>query len=175
MTSELEETPDGKEITIGGILRNIKKIQTKSNAEIMAYCTLEDPEGNIEVIVFPDLYRNVLPLLHKDTLLLIKGTLDKTEKGIKIISTEISRIDELETKKGHKIEIGIRDTLGDTVSLQKLRSILLSQSKGEYPLYLRIFHKKIETVIDTGIMISPDREAIKRIEEIAGKGAIKID
>jgi len=173
-TSELEETPDGKEITIGGILRSIKKIQTKSNAEIMAYCTLEDPEGNIEVIVFPDLYRNRLPLLHKEALLLIRGTLDKTEKGIKLISTEISRLDELETKRGHKVEIGLRYPLGDTVSLQRLRSILLSQSKGEYPLYLRIFHKNIETVIATGIMISPDREAINRIEEIAGKGAVTV-
>ncbi len=170
--SELEEIPDGQEIKIGGILRSIKKIQTRSKAEIMAYCTLEDPEGNIEVIVFPDLYRTSQPLLQKDTLLLVKGTVDKTEKGIKVVSTEISRLDALETKMGHKVEISLRYPLLNGFSLQRLKSIITSNSNGEYPLYLRIFQKDTETLIATGIKISPDSEIINRIEEIAGKGAV---
>src|SRR4030043_2099168 len=168
--SELEEIPDGQEIKIGGILRSIKKIQTRSKAEIMAYFTLEDPEGNIEVIVFPDLYRASQTLLQKDNLLLVKGTVDKTEKGTKIVSTEISRLDALETKMRHNDEISHRHPLLTGFTLQMLKSIITSDSKGEYPLYLRIFRKDTETLIATGIKISPDREIINRIEEIAGKG-----
>lgn len=171
-TSELEEIPDGQEIKVGGILKSIKKIQTRSKAEIMAYCTLEDPEGNIEVIVFPDLYRTSQPLLQKDTPLLVKGTVDKTEKGIKVVSTEISRLDALETKMGYKVEISLRYPLLNGFSLQRLKSIITSNSNGEYPLYLRIFQKDTETLIATGIKISPDSEIINRIEEIAGKGAV---
>jgi DNA polymerase-3 subunit alpha len=171
-TSELEELPEGKEIKIGGILRSIKRIQTKSKAEIMAYFRLEDPEGNIEGIVFPELYRNSLPLLQKDTPLLVKGTLDKTEKGIKIVSTEISRLDALETKKDYKVEISLRYPLSNNISLEKLKSVITSNGKGEYPLYLRIFLKDTETLIATGIRLSPDSEIISKIEEITGKGAV---
>ncbi|MEW6068025.1 MAG: DNA polymerase III subunit alpha [Nitrospirota bacterium] len=171
-TSELEEMSDGQEIKIGGILRGIKKIQTKSKAEIMAYLTLEDPDGNIEVIVFPELYKNKLSLLEKDTPLLIKGTLDKTEKGIKIVSREISRLDASEINKNQKVEISLRYPLPENINMQRLKSIILSNSKGEYPVYLRIFLKGNEAVIDTGIKISPDREIIKKIEEITGKGAV---
>jgi DNA polymerase-3 subunit alpha len=170
--SELEEIQDGQEIKIGGILRSIKNIQTRSKAEKMAYFTLEDPEGNIEVIVFPDLYRASQPLLQKDNLLLVKGTVDKTEKGIKIVSTEISRLDAPETKMGHKVEISLRHPLLNGFNLQMLKSIITSKSNGEYPLYLRIFQKDTETLIATGIKISPDSEIINRIEEIAGKGAV---
>lgn len=171
-TSELDEIDDGQEVQIGGVLRNIKKIQTKSKAEIMAYCTLEDADGSTEVIVFPQLYRNSLPLLQKDTLLLVKGTVDKTEKGVKIVSTEISRLDEPEAKRGYSIEIAIRYPLADSLSLQRLRS-LLSTSTGEHSLYLRIFLKDAEAVIATGMSISPDSDTINRVEEIAGKGAVK--
>ncbi len=171
-TSELEEIPDGEEIKIGGILRNIKRIQTKSKAEIMAYFTLEDPEGNVEVIVFPELYRNSLPLLQKDTPILVKGTVDKTEKGIKIVSTEISRLDALEIKKDYKVEIRLRYPLSNSISLERLKSVITSNGKGEYPLYLRIFLKDTETLIATGIKISPDSEIINMIEEITGKGAV---
>ncbi len=168
-TSELEEIPDGEEVQIGGILRNIKKIYTKSKAEIMAYCTLEDADGSIEVIIFPQLYRNNLHLLQKDTLLLIKGTMDKTEKGIKIVSTEISRLDEPENN--YRVEINLRYPLSESINLRMIKSIL-SNSKGDYSLYLRIFLKDAVTLIATGIKISPDSETVHRIEEIAGKGAV---
>lgn len=168
-TSELEEIPDGEEVQIGGILRNIKKIYTKSKAEIMAYCTLEDADGSIEVIIFPQLYRNNLHLLQKDTLLLIKGTMDKTEKGIKIVSTEISRLDEPENN--YRVEINLRYPLSESINLRMIRSIL-SNSKGDYSLYLRIFLKDAVALIATGIKISPDSETVHRIEEIAGKGAV---
>jgi DNA polymerase-3 subunit alpha len=171
-TSELENIQDGEEVKIGGILRNIKKIQTKAKAEIMAYFTLEDPDGNIEVIVFPELYRTVLPILQKDAPLLVNGTLDKTEKGIKVVSTKISRLDEPETIKGHKAEINLRYPLSGNISIQKLRSIIPSGSEGGYPLYLRIFLKDSETLIATGLRLSPDSEIINRIEEITGKGAV---
>lgn len=168
-TSELEEIPDGEEVQIGGILRNIKKIYTKSKAEIMAYCTLEDADGSIEVIIFPQLYRNNLHLLQKDTLLLVKGSVDKTEKGIKIVSTEISRLDEPENN--YRVEINLRYPLSESINLRMIRSIL-SNSKGDYALYLRIFLKDAVALIATGIKISPDSETVHRIEEIAGKGAV---
>jgi DNA polymerase-3 subunit alpha len=170
-TSELENIPDGEEVQIAAILRNIKKIQTRSKTEIMAYCTIEDADGSVEMLVFPQLYRASIPILQKDTLLLIKGTVDKTEKGIKIISTEISRLDELETKTG-RVEIIFRHPLSDSSSLQRLRSAL-SKYKGEHPLYLRIFLKDAETLISTGMKISSDNEVISRVEEIVGKGAVR--
>jgi DNA polymerase-3 subunit alpha len=170
--SELEDIQDGQEITIGGILRNIRKIQTKSKAEIMAYCTLEDPDGNIEIIVFPDLYKTSLPLLQKDIPLLVKGTMDRTENGIKIIATGISKLNDIERKNKHKIEIFLKHSLLKGMDLQRLKSVILSDGEGEYPLYLRIFLNDTETLIATGIKISPDRDFIKRIEEIAGKGAL---
>ena len=168
-TSELEEIPDGEEVQVGGILRNIKKIQTKSKAEIMAYFTLEDADGSVEVIVFPQLYRNSLQLLQKDTLLLVKGTVDKTEKGIKIVSTEILRLDEPENN--YRVEISLRYPLSERINLRMIKSIL-SNSKGDYALYLRIFLKDAEALIATGLKISTDSETINKIEEIAGKGAV---
>lgn len=171
-SSDLEEIPDGKEIKLGGILRNIKKVQTKSKAGIMAYGTLEDPEGNTDVIVFPELYRKHLPLLQKDSLLIVKGTVDKTEKGIKVIATDISHLDELADKREHKAEICLRYPLPERINLQELKAVVLSNGEGEYPLYLRIFQKDAETLIATGIKISPDKNTINKIEKIAGKGAL---
>ncbi len=170
--SDLDEISDGQEVRIGGILTNIKKIQTKSKAEIMAYCTLEDPDANIDIIVFPELYRARIPILQKDTPLLVTGTVDKTEKGIKIVSTEILRLDGVEVRMGHRAEISITLPLPDGGHLQALKSILAANEKGRYPLYLRIFHGETETVIATGMKMSDDDQIISMVEKIAGKGAV---
>lgn len=170
--SELEEATDGQEVKIGGILTGIKKIQTKAKQEIMAYCTIEDPEAHVEVIVFPELYRARLPMLQKDTPLLVTGTLDKTEKGIKIVSTEIARLDKAEVKNGGRAEISLRLPLPDGVHIQTLKSVLSSDEKGRYPLYLRIFHGDTETVIATGMKMSDDNETVGMVEKIVGKGAV---
>ncbi len=172
MISELEETDDGKEVRIAGILTAIRKIQTKSKAEIMAYCTLEDPEANIDVIVFPELYKASIAFLQKDIPLLVKGSVDKTEKGIKIVANEISRLDVAEAKQVRKAELTLRLPLSDGIQLQTLRSILKADSTGLYPLYLRIMLRDTETLIETGMRISGDNEIIHRIEAIAGKGAV---
>jgi DNA polymerase-3 subunit alpha len=169
--SGLDEIADGQEVKIGGILTSIRKIQTKSKAEIMAYCTLEDSEANIEIIVFPDLYRSRMSILQKDTPLLVRGTLDKTEKGIKIVSTDICRLDADGIKAGHKVEIVLKLPFTDNLHLQALRSILPSDGRG-VPLYLRIFHKDTETLIATGLKMSQDTEIIDKLEKIAGKGAV---
>ena len=156
--SELDEIPDGQEVKIAGILTTIRKIQTKSKAELMAYCTVEDPSGNVEIIVFPDLYKASMTILQKDESVLVKGTVDKTEKGLKIVSTDISLLDTLATKMGQKAEISLKLPLNENVHLQTLKSILISNGKGRYPLYLRVFHKETETLINTGIKISDDRD-----------------
>ena len=170
--SELEEVNDGQEVKVAGILTAIRKIQTKSKAEIMAYCTLEDPEANIDIIVFPELYKSSITILQKDTPLLVKGTLDKTEKGIKIVSNEILRLDVMGTQQARKAELTLKLPLSDGIQLQTLRSILRADSTGRYPLYLRIMLRDTETLIETGMKISGDNEMINRIEAIAGKGAV---
>jgi DNA polymerase-3 subunit alpha len=169
-TSELDELPDGQEVRIAGILTGVKKIQTRSKSEMMAYCTLEDSEGNAEILVFPELYKTSMSFLQKDTPLLVRGNLDKTEKGFKIISTEISRLDAIGRKS--KIEVSLRFPLTGEKDLETLRSVMLSKGKVTYPLYLRIFHNGTETLVATGMRVSGEREVIGKIEEIAGKGAV---
>lgn len=170
--SGLEEVADGKEVKIAGILTSIKKIQTRAKAETMAYCTLEDPDGNVEVIVFPELYRARNEVLKKDTPIMIKGVLDKTEKGTKIVSNEIMNLDEFSRRKGQKLEINLRYPESGELNLQKLKTILTPKGRGDHQLYFRILNDDVETLIATGMKVAPDEETISKIEEIAGKGTV---
>jgi hypothetical protein len=58
------------------------------------------------------------------------------------------------------------------MQLQTLKSVLLSDAKGEFPLFMRIVRGDTETLIATGMKISRNHAVINRIEAIAGKGAM---
>ncbi|MCA1785868.1 MAG: DNA polymerase III subunit alpha, partial [Desulfobacteraceae bacterium] len=64
-TITLQEMPDGKMIRIGGIIKVLKTHKTKKG-DMMAFCAIEDRNASVEVVVFPNIYAEVHPLLSRD-------------------------------------------------------------------------------------------------------------
>ena len=60
-TIGLPELSDGREVKLCGIITTVKSMLTKKG-DRMAYLTLEDLQGMVEIIVFPDLYKNAADL-----------------------------------------------------------------------------------------------------------------
>jgi len=71
-SSELEDVTDEKDVVVGGIIKNIKNHFTKSG-EKMAFVTIEDLDGSVDIAVFPSLYKNHLNLLEEDRVIIVKG------------------------------------------------------------------------------------------------------
>lgn len=84
----LREKPDGQVVAVGGLVSRLKKSVTRKN-EMMAYLGLEDLSGEVEVLVFPRLYREVADRLEKDQVVLIRGRLNTGEEEPKIFAEKV--------------------------------------------------------------------------------------
>ena len=80
--------------TIGGMLTEITK-KTTRNGDEMAFLTVEDMFGTVEVVVFARDYRANKERLVKDTKLLIKGNASIDERGGKLLFSRMTTFDEL--------------------------------------------------------------------------------
>lgn len=86
---------DGDTVTLGGMISGITKKTTKNNTT-MAFLTLEDLLGTVEIIVFPRDYEKYRGLLTEDAKVLIKGRVSAEEdKAAKLICTEITSLDDV--------------------------------------------------------------------------------
>ena len=103
-TETLDSIPDGKEVTICGIIAGLKQKVTKKGDK-MAILNLEDLTGTVETIVFPDLYASATHLLLTDTPLIISGQLDKSEQGNKIKALRIHLLAEVKKKGATRMDI----------------------------------------------------------------------
>lgn len=90
--------PDGKSVVVGGMIAD-KKIKYTKNDKVMAFLTLEDLLGSIEVVVFPRDYEKNAQKLVADQKVFIKGRVSsEEERDGKLICESITAFDEIPKK-----------------------------------------------------------------------------
>ena len=73
------EYKDNQPVRIGGIITGIKTKPTKSGNGLMAYATLEDLSGSMELTVFPSIYMKYRSSLIVDNIVSVSGKLNMRE------------------------------------------------------------------------------------------------
>ena len=110
---------DGQEVTIAGIITAIKKKFTKTN-KIMAFITIEDLYGQVEVITFENAYLSAKESLVEENIVLIKGRLSlRDEEKATIIANSITNFG---PKKRKVLNINITNL--DEPTKKKLRGAI---------------------------------------------------
>ena len=93
-SSTLSKLQNGAEVKICGLVSGLKEIVTKKG-DRMAFLTLEDMKGFVEVILFPEVFKAASPFLRGGDPLLVKGILDLSEEHVKIKGTEVHPLPEV--------------------------------------------------------------------------------
>jgi len=87
--AELPERPDQSWVRVGGMVAEFKRIRTK-NGSNMLFATLDDLEGQVEMLVFSGVYDKVADKVDSDRVLLVRGRVDHKERGeTKLVAQEI--------------------------------------------------------------------------------------
>jgi len=85
----LKNVRDGMRVTVGGII-TAKKTKTTKNNNLMAFLTLEDLFGSMEVIVFPTILAKYGGYMEEESIVLIDGRISvKEEETPKIICDSV--------------------------------------------------------------------------------------
>ncbi len=174
-TAELNELPEGREVTIMGIITSLSPKTTKKG-DRMAILAVEDLQGSVEVIVFPDLYKEVRELLSEEVPLLITGTLDKAEQSSKIKATKLDSLHAVMEHSTSRVDIRLTATGASPDDLMRLREVIL-RHKGACPVYLKIriprhANALLSIKTDDNHRVSPTEGLVNDIEALLGSGAV---
>jgi DNA polymerase-3 subunit alpha len=82
--ADLSEHLHNQGVTLGGLVKQTRVITTKKG-EPMAFATMEDPFGTIELVVFPKTYNKVKDQLQADALVLVKGKVQVRDNKLNIL------------------------------------------------------------------------------------------
>jgi DNA polymerase-3 subunit alpha len=86
--AHLPDLPDRKTVVVGGLVSGVKRTITRSGSA-MAFLTLEDLTGSVEVVVFPRIYEQQGFAFKRDAVLLLRGKVDIDEQSAKLLCEEV--------------------------------------------------------------------------------------
>ena len=175
-SSNLQGKGDKETVTVAGIVSNIREATTKKK-EVMAYVILEDIQGSINAIFFPEAYRAAYDLLHGDEPLVIKGTLDVGEESAKLMATEVSLLHKmLETTVKRSVHFYVKTNSYSDEYINNIKKLSLKY-EGSDEGYIHIMNENAEVVIslgETGCFLACD-ELRKEAERLLGNSSIKFN
>jgi DNA polymerase-3 subunit alpha len=77
---QLADAAHGEKVRVAGMVTRIRNHQTKAG-QPMAFATIEDIQGNIEMVVFPRTWEKVREILTFDRIVVVDGKVDNPEGG----------------------------------------------------------------------------------------------
>jgi DNA polymerase-3 subunit alpha len=94
----LHERKDGDWVTVGGIITQVRRLRTKKG-DPMAFATLDDLEGQVEVVVFSNAIAAAGDALEPDAVVVVRGRLDhKDQSKTCVVVQEITRFQPTEAE-----------------------------------------------------------------------------
>ncbi len=169
---KLEDLKTGTEVTLAGVISSLKERKTKSG-EYMVIFNLIDKTGVVEVIIFPDLYKDCKRKIKEDRVVICKGTLEEDieVENFRLIARDIYIPEEFIQNNGNSITIVIKreDTFNGRV--EKLKQLLDQFKSSEgiqivFHLYGDNFKALLQPPPD--YRIKPSAEVFRKISEEAG-------
>ncbi len=160
---------DGDRVVIGGMIID-KTIKHTKNNQMMAFLTIEDLAGSVEVLVFPRDYEANAPLLTEDAKVFIRGRVSgEEEKASKLICEKVYSFDDASRELWVKFA-----TAQDYQARQGRLMELLRDSDGSDSVVLYIHSPKSMKRLPASANIRIDRELLVKIAEEFGENNVKV-
>ena len=98
-TGQLSEVRNKELVAVAGMLEQVRTIMTKKGKE-MAFGTLEDIQGSVELVIFPRAWDKYAEILRSGEVLLVTGKADteKSDPKILVDKIEVLNLDEASGK-----------------------------------------------------------------------------
>jgi DNA polymerase-3 subunit alpha len=88
--AEIGSRPDKSWVTVGGMIAECKRIRTR-NGDPMMFATLDDLEGQVEMLVFNSAYEKNNAVIENDAVVVVRGRVDHKERGeTKLVAQEVT-------------------------------------------------------------------------------------
>ena len=116
--------PDGQQVTIAGLITNVdRRVSKKGNP--WAIVTVEDLESSIQCMFFGKVYEAAAPELAVDTVVQIRGQVEKRDETVSMRATEFT-VPTLEVQDERPLTIVLPPIALDQSHVRRLGQILTS-------------------------------------------------
>ncbi len=168
---------DDRNVVVAGLVVAMRTMNTK-RGDRMAFVTLDDRTGRLELAVFSDMYTRYRDLLSKDTLLVVEGqvSVDEYSGGFKMSADKIYNIDQARAAFATCLEIDVQAAQAGNGFVHELQDILKPVTPGSCPVLLRYQSEAAVAEIALGQewRIMPTGAVLEQLSQLAGQEHVRL-
>ena len=166
-----EDRGDGSIVVIGGLVAGLQRKVTKKG-DVWAIATIEDLEGAIEVMFFPQTYQLFATALAEDAVVLVKGRVDRRDEVPKLVAMELSLPDLSEGPRG-PVVISLPVARCTPPVVERLKEVL-GTHPGATEVHLRLQAASRTTVlrIDDGLRVNATPALMGDLKALLGPACL---
>jgi len=172
----LAEVADRPEISVGGIVTGLRLLKTKKG-DRMATFVLEDLEGSVEALVFPETYKKVAGRLSDDLVAVVKAKAEIQDEGkARLVVADLLPLDQAKMAEARFVTISVAMASWDRPLGERLRDILGSH-RGDCPVTLELVRPGAFAVAlapSALYRVRPDTVLKSEVEALLGPGALRL-
>jgi DNA polymerase-3 subunit alpha len=182
--ADLAKKQDGSWVTVGGIVTDCKKIRTKSGSQMM-FATLDDVEGQVELLVFKADQAESAGVIAPDSIVVVRGRLDHKDRGeTKLVVQEAERFEpdaaeiaaapEMAAAHSGPFQVPVDAGMLSDSLLEELKSVL-EHHKGDTEVHLAVRNGNGETTVlqcGEGFRVRPSGRLQSELDHVLGSAAL---
>ncbi len=163
---------DPQQCTIVGVVSALTVKLVRDKTEKMAFISVEDLTGEVEVICFPSVLREKQDIIREGKVLIVVGKANPEENGVRVVAEQIWDIDSIDMII-KEVKVDLSRVSGETIRLFKERIQLY---RGQVPLKLLVKGTKSYAVIypDEEVFVRPSLRFFEEIEDLVGRDSISL-
>ncbi len=183
-SSDLAGKGPGARVLLVGQVAALKETSTKSGNR-MAFVTLEDMDGTVEVTVFPEPFKAAADLLRSREPLLVRGRLDDSDKGRVVLADDIRPLERALSAAGgaagpagepNAVRIRVPGAGDDPAATVAAVRAVCAEHPGGVPVFLHVVLPGQEVVVRArGVAVDGGAALLAGLEALLGPGAATVD
>lgn len=165
----MPQVTDGVRVIVGGMITN-KSLKTTKNNQMMAFLTLEDLVGTVEILVFPRDYEKYRELLVQDSKAYIRGRVScGADENAKCILESIVPFDEV--KKELWFQFADRE---DYARREETLFSAIRDSDGDSPVGIYLKKERMKKLLPPSKNVRITQELLLQLRNLFGEENVKV-
>jgi DNA polymerase-3 subunit alpha len=165
-----------EDISIGGVVSAVRALKTR-RGDRMCVITLDDAVGSVEVVVFPEAFKQHGHMAEEGRMVLVKGRLERDDESTRILASEIGAVQIVTERLASSVAITLSTPRHDRQTFMRLWDVLL-QHKGDRRVAIELQepdrHLRVKIDLNAQIRVRPSEQLVSEVEKICGSGSVTL-
>ena len=168
-----------EEVSVGGIISGLRPLKTRKGDRMCVFM-LDDADSSIEVVVFPEAFKQCGHLATENGgLVLVKGKFERDDESARILAAEIAPLEVVRERLTRSVAIRLSTPPHGRETFEKLWDVF-AQHKGDrrvaFDVELQAPSRRLRVTVDVNaqIRVRPSAQLVSDVERICGAGSVSL-